>query len=125
MLAKEMMSTDVFWVDEERDFNHVELVAELKNVRHVPVVDSEQKLVGIVSIRDLLAHLTVAGASHFAPIRELMHRSVVSVGPEDAVKDVAARMVERNIGCVPVVDGGKIVGMISERDFVQLAAGDK
>ncbi len=122
MLAKDLMSKDVYSVDQNRDFNHVEIVAELKNIRHIPVVDGDKNLVGIVSIRDLLAHLTVAGASHFVPIKEVMHKNVVTVSPDTSVKEVARILLERNIGCVPVVSAGKLQGIISERDFLNLAS---
>jgi acetoin utilization protein AcuB len=121
MIAKEIMTKDVFSVDQDRDFNHVELVAELKNIRHVPVIDGEQRVVGIVSIRDLLAHLTVAGASHFIPIKEVMHKQVITVDADTPVAEVAKILVDKNIGCVPVLENGKLAGVISERDFVRLS----
>jgi len=120
MNARELMTTDVFSVDEEKGFNHVEIVAELRGIRHVPVVNENKELIGIVSIRDLLAHLSNAAASHFVPIKEVMNSSVVTVTPDTDLKEVAQKLIVHNIGCVPVVEGKTLVGLISERDFLKL-----
>ncbi len=115
------MSKNVFTVQEEKDFNYVEVAAELKNIRHVPVLQENGHLVGMVTIRDMLEHLSVAGASRFVPIREIMCRDVLTAAPETPVEDIAKLLMEREIGCVPIVDGTKLVGIISERDFVRMA----
>ncbi|MCB0330340.1 MAG: CBS domain-containing protein [Bdellovibrionales bacterium] len=116
------MSTDVFSVDQDRGFNQVELIADLKHVRHVPVVDEDEGVIGMVSVRDLLAHLSNAAASQFVPIKEVMSRNVVTLSPETSVADVAKCMIDKSIGAIPIVENEKLVGIISERDFVKLAA---
>jgi len=116
------MTTDVFSVDEEKGFNHVEIVAELKGIRHVPIVDPENRVVGIISIRDLLSHLSNAAASHFVPIKEVMNRKVITVSPETPLREVAQILIDKSIGCVPVVENKVMVGLISERDFLKLAS---
>ena len=121
-LARDLMSTEIFSVDENKEFNHVEVVAELRGIRHVPIVNQNRELVGIVSLRDLLAHLSNAAASHFVPIKEIMHRSVISVQIDTPLIEVARVMTEKQIGCVPVVEGKILVGLISERDFLKLAS---
>ena len=122
MLAKDIMTTDVYSVEETRGFNQVELIADLKHVRHVPVVDEEQGVIGMVSVRDLLAHLSNAAASQFVPIKEVMSRNVTTLPSDTPVSEVAKCMVQKSISCVPIVDDGKLVGIISERDFVKVAA---
>ena len=122
MQAKDIMSTDVFSVDQDRGFNQVELIADLKHVRHVPVVDEDEGVIGMVSVRDLLAHLSNAAASQFVPIKEVMSRNVVTLSPETSVADVAKCMIDKSIGAIPIVENEKLVGIISERDFVKLAA---
>ena len=73
-----------------------------------------------MSIRDLLGHLSNAAASHFAPIREVMSKDLVTASPDSDIKEVARLMRDRKVGCVPIVDDGKLVGLISERDFLSL-----
>lgn len=125
MLAKEIMTTDVLSVKEDQSFNQVELLAELKNVRHIPVLDGFDQVVGIVSVRDLLGHLSNAAASHFSPVSEVMERNPITVSPETPVKEVAQVLLSKGIGCVPVVEGGKLVGIVSDRDFVRVVGEGK
>ncbi len=120
MLARELMTEEVLTVHPDHGFNRVEIMAELKHVRHVPVINEESELVGIVSIRDLLGHLSNAAASHFAPICEVMSKELVTAAPDADIKEVARLMREKQVGCVPIVDSGKLVGLISERDFLAL-----
>lgn len=120
MLAKELMSTDVFSVDEDREFNQVEVISELHHVRHVPITNAAGKLCGIISLRDLLSHLTNRAASHFIPIRELMNPQVITAGPDTPVQDIAKLMITHDISCVPIVENMALLGLISERDFLPL-----
>ena len=53
-----------------------------------------------------------------------MSRDLLSVGPGETITEVAQRMVERNLGAVLVLDGGRLVGIISRADFVRLLAQD-
>lgn len=122
MLARDFMSTELLTTRPDQGFNRVEILAELKHVRHIPVVDEENKLVGMVSIRDLLSHLSNAAASHFCPIEEVMNRDLVTASGDTDLKEIVALMRERNVGCVCIVDAEKkLVGLISDRDFLTLA----
>lgn len=123
LLAKDLMRTQVLTVRPDTDFNAVELLSEWKHVRHVPVVDEHGALRGMVSIRDLLAHLTGSTGSRFVPISTLMSENVVSAGPEDSAAQVAKKMIANEVGAVPIVDEGRVVGIISERDFVSAFIG--
>ena len=124
MQAKDMMTRDVFSVDQNRGFNQVELIADLKHIRHVPVVDEDETVIGMVSVRDLLAHLSNAAASQFVPIKEVMSRNVFTLPPTATAQEVATYMIEKSIGCIPIVENGKLVGIVSERDFVKQMAGE-
>lgn len=119
MNVRELMTTEVYTVRANHGFNQVELIADMKHIRHVPVVDESDHVIGMVSMRDLLLHLSNAAASQFVPISEVMQRNVVTCSPEMAVEDVAALMIEKSIGAVPVVENEKIIGIVSERDFVK------
>ncbi len=95
-------------------------------IRHVPVV-AHGKLVGLVSLNTLrdAAPSRATDLSiheiHFLlakmTIKDVMKREVVSCGPRDHVEDIARLMHTRGIGCVPVVDGGKLVGILTNNDM--------
>jgi CBS domain-containing membrane protein len=99
-------------------------------IRHLPVVDGNQRLVGLITHRKLLG----AWVSHGNPARErpgevargipvemLMEKDVVTTWPEAPASDAANLIETRKIGCLPVLDDGKVVGIVTEADFVRFA----
>ena len=103
----------------------------LGRVRHLPVVDGE-RLVGVVSLRDLLAH-SLTRALDFEPrerrvflksvdVREAMSERLITVRPDTPQAEAAALMLRHRIGCLPVVDaGGALVGIVTETDLLRAA----
>ncbi|MEQ9499209.1 MAG: CBS domain-containing protein [Deltaproteobacteria bacterium] len=93
----------------------------LADIRHLPVVDDEERVVGIVSHRDLLVALGESLGNTVA-IRSVMREDVVIVRPETRAYEAAALMLDRKIGALPVVDhSGKLTGIITETDFLRVA----
>ncbi len=104
-------------------------------IRHLPVVDATQRVVGVVSIDDLRAALPVAvsltqplgprdrEASKDLSVGEIMTWSPVVVGPEVPLEEAAACMAERRIGCLPVVDTEQqLHGILTETDVLHALA---
>jgi len=102
-----------------------------KNFRHLPVLDEDRGVVGILSQRDMfrgalakaLGYGTVAQEKMMAslPIKEVMTTDVITIRPDAPVATAAALMLQHQIGCLPVIDAGKLVGIVTESDFVALA----
>lgn len=88
-------------------------------VRHIPVVDDEGHLSGLVSQRDLLSleHRKDLGT----PLREIMRTDVATVTSDTPLRTAAETMIYNKYGCLPVVDEDKLVGIITETDFLKLA----
>lgn len=84
--------------------------------RHLPVTDAAGTLVGILSERDLLR----AGGGGLR-VRDAMQADVETVSPQTAAHEAAYLLLRRKIGCVPVVDDGALVGIVTESDFVRIA----
>lgn len=79
------------------------------------------KVEGVISERDLAYGLaTHKDALHRMPVSELMTKAVITCSPRDTVGHVASTMMSRNIRHVPVVDGEKLVGMVSIRDVLNV-----
>ncbi|AEA77933.1 Putative acetoin utilization protein AcuB [Vibrio cholerae LMA3984-4] len=102
---------------------------EALDIRHVPIVDANKKLLGIVSQRDLLAaqesslQRSAQGDSlaFETPLFEVMHTDVTSVAPQAGLKESAIYMQKHKIGCLPVVAKDVLVGIITDSDFVTIA----
>jgi acetoin utilization protein AcuB len=93
------------------------------DVDHVVVLEGEG-VVGVVSWHDLSGP---SGGGHRRMGRrvgELMHEEVVTAGPETTVAKAAARMQKMRVGCLPVLDHGKLVGIVSTREMLGVLAGD-
>lgn len=121
----QFMTTDLFTV---RPGDLVDLAASLmewEHIRHVPVEDDEGRLVGLVSHRDLL-RLIARGLSEKraepVPVSEIMKVNVVTVAPETTALDAIAIMREHRVGCLPIVKGDRLVGVVTQADFLDAAA---
>ena len=99
-------------------------------IRHLPVVDGEERLIGLVTHRKLLAawvnhddphHERPRDVARQIPVDMLMETNVVSIGPNASAAEAARLIDTKKIGCLPVVDGGKLVGIVTEADFVRYA----
>src|SRR5262245_17330492 len=103
-------------------------------IRHAPVVDAGQHLVGLVTHRDLLAAAPSAAdqpqeASRLLPLewltaREVMETHLTVATAEEPAAAAGQRMIAAKIGCLPVVDdGGRLAGIVTEEDFLRWATG--
>jgi len=129
MFARDYMTTPVVTVHPDDYLVDVRKSMQDQDVRHLPVVDGN-KLVGIVSLNTIrdAAPSKATGLSihevHYLlskmKIREVMKKEVVTCGPGDHVEDIARVMQTRRIGSVPVVDEGKLVGILTNTDMFRI-----
>lgn len=117
MLVREHMTPNPVTLQVDADYKSALAIMHDHAIHHLPVLDANRKLAGIVAERDLLL-----AASHYlgsvADIGEVMHRNVVTVAPDVRVTDAASLMIKHTIGGLPVVDKkGRVVGVITETDI--------
>jgi CBS domain-containing protein len=126
--VRDVMSRKVVSISADDTLRILDEIMKLGNVRHLPVV-RRGELVGVVSQRDLLrASLSnVMGIPteeqqvflEGVHISEVMSAPPISIDPEASVQAAAGVMAERKIGCLPVLDCGKLVGIVTETDVLR------
>ena len=123
--VEQFMSTDLFTVRPDDLVDLAASVMDWKHVRHVPVEDDDGRLIGIVSHRDLL-HLLAQGLAgrQTAPVavRQIMKPHPVTVAPDTPTVEAVRLMRRHNIGCLPVLAGERLVGLLTAQDFLNLSA---
>ena len=101
-----------------------------KGFKHLPVLDGSGKLVGVVTDRDL-KRASASDATTLevhellylldkVKIEQVMTRKALSVPPTETVQGAAKLMVERKIGCLPVVENGKLTGIVTKDDLLRV-----
>jgi CBS domain-containing protein/gamma-glutamylcysteine synthetase len=123
----EFMSTDLFTVQKE---DLVALVAEImdwRRIRYMPVENSKGELVGLISSRMLLRHFARQSVDPMEgekvmTVSDLMIEKPVTVSPETSIMEAMNKMREHRIGCLPVVKGKELVGIITEMDFLRITS---
>lgn len=116
MIVREHMSTPVISVRPDSDYMAALRTMQDQHLHHLPVIDAQGELIGILAERDLL----VAAGNYprsAVEVTEVMHRNVVTVNATTSLAEAASLMVRHSIGGLPVVDeGNHVVGIITEKD---------
>ncbi len=142
--ARDIMTTDIVTVTPETEVNEIARLLLEKHFNGVPVIDNSGTLVGVICQSDLIAEQkklpipsVFAILDSFIPIHPLgrpdkevqkiaairasdaMTRNPATVGPEAGIEEVAEIMVNRNFHTIPVMEGGKLVGIIGKEDVLR------
>jgi CBS domain-containing membrane protein len=130
--VRDLMSHPVRTLERNDILSNADSVMHNERIRHLPVLDKAGRLVGIISQRDLflnalvraLGYGTMARDRSFRSIavKEVMTEDVVTTTPETPITAAAQMMVDRKIGCLPVVENNTLVGILSESDIVSAVA---
>lgn len=126
------MTRDVKTVGPNDPATAAKTLMEAGGFRHVVVVDEEGAIEGVLSDRDLFfgplawsigqgraAYQKLLSASR---VKDVMHGDVATIEATAPLQEAAALIRERKIGCLPVVEGDRLVGLVTEGDFAQLVA---
>jgi len=127
MLVEKRMKRDPVTVSPEGSFRHAMTLIRQRGIRHLPVVEGD-RLVGIVTDRDIRQASPSPATSleihelHYllekVKIREIMTKKVYTVTSNTPIEEAARLMLTHKIGGLPVLDGGKLVGIITETDIL-------
>ena len=125
LTVEQVMSTDLHAVQEDEVVDMVASLMDWARIRHVPVEDASGCLVGLVSYRSLL-RLMARGWSpadgSAIPVSQVMRRDMVTCAPETTTREAIALMRKHRISCLPIVRDGRLVGVVTEGDFMAVTA---
>jgi CBS domain-containing protein len=125
--VRDVMTTQVTTLKRNDKLTLADDVMQLGRIRHLPILgDDGEQLVGIVSQRDLFrgALAQALGYGQYArrklldtfAIKDVMTTDVITTSPDTPLVDAARLLIERKIGCLPVVENRRLIGIITEDD---------
>jgi len=128
MQVREIMATDIESVDRNDNLRTVEDRMATKQLRHLPVLE-QGEVVGMVTQRDLFkaAMSSAMGYGEKAQqaylqsvrVKEIMTYPVVTIAPDTSVAAAAEMMINKGIGCLPVVDDHQLIGIVTKTDLLR------
>src|SRR5512140_893341 len=120
MLVRDIMRSPALSISGDTTLQDAYATMREKGIRHLPVVDGG-RLVGVVTDRDLRLATSALAPSPFPPgsrVSEVMCKEPMTADRSDPVEDTARTMRDRKIGCLPVVDGGMLIGIVTGIDLL-------
>lgn len=125
MIVEEIMKTDVVTLHPTDSIADAIQVMDTHNIRHIPIIDKENHLVGLVTI----SRLKEVTPSTFRtnenpedlkkPVETIMERNVITGHPLDFVEETAAIFYEHKISAIPIIKDQKLVGILTETDLLR------
>ncbi len=127
MLVRDRMTPNPICGHPEMPVTEAQALMRENRIRHLPIVDEEQKLVGLVTQRSLLRALP-SDVSHFSrfeisyvlakiKVRNVMAVDIITIEEDTAIEEAARVMADEKIGCLPVTEHGALVGIITDNDL--------
>ncbi|MFQ5633703.1 MAG: CBS domain-containing protein [Gammaproteobacteria bacterium] len=128
MTVDEIMSVELRTLTERNTLADAQQLMAESGIHHIPIVTGDNRLIGLVSHRDVLA-ATESRFSDLSPSRqaddinvdEFMTRDVTTVDPRANLRQAAIYLQKQHYGCLPVVNGDELVGIVTDSDFVGVA----
>jgi acetoin utilization protein AcuB len=127
--VKEWMTQPVTTIGADAPVRQAAELMKTRQIRHLPVVENDGRLIGIVTDRDLRQMIfdpmiherlgDVVEALAGLTVRDIMTWAVITVRPDSGIRQAARLMREQKVGALPVVEAGRVVGMLTERDLLR------
>jgi CBS domain-containing protein len=134
LTVREMMTTTIATLGRNDTLDLADDLMSMGRIRHLPVLD-EGRVVGVVSQRDLFRSALAVALGYGERAQKLLLKTItvnrvmsepaISIAPEATVTQATRVMLEHKIGCLPVVEGQTLVGIVTETDILRAMAGVK
>lgn len=124
MIVEEIMKTELTTLRKQHTIEEACRIMEEKRIRHLPIVDEDNLLVGLVTdrdIRDAMPSRYLCNPNQEVlknTLESLMTTDLITCHPLDFVEEIAALFYEHSIGCLPIVKDQKLVGIVTETDLL-------
>lgn len=124
MLVEEIMKTDVITCPNDKPLYYALQVMKEHKIRHLPIINENEELVGMIAERNIKDALpekierTSVEIFFSKPVTEFMVSDVITAHRLDFVEDLAAILYERKIGCIPIVENKRVIGIVTETDML-------
>jgi CBS domain-containing protein len=121
----QFMTTDLFTVRVDDLVDLAASVMDWEHIKHVPVEDGDGRLLGLVTHRELLRLVARGTHEECEPVvvRDIMIPDPVTVGPDTPTLRALELMREGDMGCLPVIEDGRLVGIVTQADLIRVASG--
>ena len=132
-VVREIMSQGVKTLRSDQPLLDAMVFMREEQIRHLPVVDGEGHLVGLVTDRDIKRatpsvllrdqRAQFESTIRDTPLAKVMARNVISVGPETPLREAIQLMLDEKVGCLPVLEEGKLAGIVTATDLLEALRG--
>ena len=116
---REIMTVDLYTLPPDVPVARAGELMREHRIRHIPIVGKGRELLGLVTQRDILA--AASSSEELERVSDLMRTRLYTVDAETDMRRAALLMQKHKIGCLPVLEGGKLVGIVTDTDYVALA----
>ena len=122
--VSQFMATDLYTVRPDDIVDFAATLMDWRHVRHIPVEGDDGELVGLVSHRALLRLVAEGriGGEHKVVVREIMRTNPITIDSDATTVDAIRIMRESRVACLPVVEKGKLIGLVTEHDLIVVAS---
>ena len=126
----EIMTTELYTLKPDDSLEDARCLMAEKGIRHIPIVDSDEKLLGVVTQRDVLSAAdstllsdpaTTDNKESYVALSEIMTSKILTVDKDVSLRGTAMQLQKHKIGCLPVVHKGKLLGLVTDSDFVTVS----
>lgn len=123
MLVKTIMTENVKTLSENDTIEVAMTLMNAYNIRHVPIIDEERHVIGLVTDKDInlalpsiLSKETNVTMNH--KLKEIMKKNIISTSPYDFVEELAVDFHQFDLGAVPVVKNSQLIGIVTQTDIM-------
>ena len=124
LMVEEFMTTDLFTVRKDDILEFVANLLDWRKIRYLPVEDDQKHLIGLITMRQLLREYSKTeektNDTGSKTVSDVMIQNPITIHPEASIMEAMAIMKDQQIGCLPVVKNSRLVGIITEGNFMNI-----